>query len=166
MKPIKGFENYVISDCGVITNTKTGRVLKQNKNQKGYCQVQLSNNGYSKTISIHREVFKNYNGVIKHGLEINHIDGNKENNCSSNLEQVTKKENMLKAVELGLVKVGKECNLSVPVQKIDVITGEVLEEFGSINIASKKTGVAGSAISMVCNNKRVTAGGFKWKKII
>lgn len=166
MKNIKGFERYKISESGKVLNTRTGRILKHSKNQKGYCQVQLSKNGKSKTISIHREVFKAYKGEIKDGLDINHIDGNKDNNHYSNLESCSKKENMIKAVETGLIKSGFNCERSVSVQQLDVITGEIIDEFGSISIASKKTGVSASAISMVCNNNRVTAGGFKWKKII
>lgn len=165
MNLIKGFPNYIISENGSVTNIRSGRVLKQNKNQKGYLQTQLSNKGISKTKTIHRMVFETFKGRIKKGFEINHIDGNKDNNNLYNLEQVTKKENMVKAVEIGLIKKGKECPLSTPVKMINVITNEVLSEFGSINIASKKTGISSSSISSVSSGKRLTAGGYKWEKI-
>lgn len=162
MKNIKGFENYIISDSGKIVNTKTGRVLKQFLNPKGYSQIQLSTNGLSKTISIHRCVWETYKSVIPKGLEINHIDGVKTNNNISNLELVTHAENVQKAVETGLIKSGVNCLLSVGVDQIDVITKEVVASFGSIRLAAKTTGIANSSICNVCSGKRITAGGFLW----
>lgn len=162
---IENFKNYSISKHGVITNLKTGRVLKITRNQKGYCQVQISSNGYAKTITIHKLVYNTYVGEVPNGYEINHIDGNKENNHVSNLETVTKKENMQKAVENGQIKSGIDCPSSVQVSQIDVLSGVEINRFGSINIATNKTGVAGSSISCVINGKRTTAGGFKWVKI-
>lgn len=35
-KPINGYENYSISDTGIVTNEKTGRILKPNNNGNGY----------------------------------------------------------------------------------------------------------------------------------
>jgi DNA-binding NarL/FixJ family response regulator len=37
-------------------------------------------------------------------LEVNHIDGVKKNNCASNLEWVTKRENIIHAIRNGLIK--------------------------------------------------------------
>ncbi len=164
-KNIEGYGNYTVNEKGEITNTNTGRVLRQSRNQKGYCFLVLSNNGFHKTISIHRIVYKTFIGKLIDGLEINHIDGNKSNNSVSNLEQVTKIENMNKAVELGLIKSGLNCPLSVGVIQIHPVTKKEINRFGSISIASKSTKVASSAISMVVNNKRNTAGKFIWSKI-
>ncbi|MES2829648.1 MAG: HNH endonuclease [Bacteroidota bacterium] len=162
---IKGAPNYTISKSGVITNLRTGRILKINKNQKGYCQVQLSFNGQAITKTLHKLVYMNYIGEVPSGYELNHIDGNKNNNHLENLEIVTKKENMQKAVMNGQIKSGSDCMLSVQVSQIDVISGEEIKRFGSINIASQETGVAGSSISSVINGNRITAGGFKWARI-
>jgi hypothetical protein len=164
MKKIKDFKNYAINEHGDVTNLRTGRVLKNQENQKGYKHLQLSYLGKTKTISIHREVYIAYKGSISDCLEINHIDGVKSNNHISNLEEVTKKENMIKAVENGQIKTGADCANSVSVDQIDVVSGEVICNYGSINIAHKKTGVYASAISSVCSGNRITAGGFKWRK--
>ena len=162
---IKNFENYSIEKDGAITNLRTGRVLKFGRNQKGYCQVQLSVNGFARTFTVHKLVYNTFKGDVPVGFEINHIDGNKENNHESNLETVTKKENMEKAVINGQIKSGIDCPLSVQVSQVDVISGTEINRFESISIATKRTGIAGSAISMVVNGKRTTAGGFKWVKI-
>ena len=84
MKEVKGFENYLISENGEILNSKTGRILKPQKNTKGYLQVQISVNGKSKSLTIHVEVFKHFCKEIEKGYEVNHIDGNKNNNNIKN----------------------------------------------------------------------------------
>jgi hypothetical protein len=165
MKQIKKFPNYQIDVNGNIQSLKTGRILKINKNQKGYNHITLSNNGKSNTITIHKLVFTTYIGDTKKGYDINHIDGNKNNNSIINLELVTRKENCQKAVLNGQIKSGFECKLSVNVQQINPLTNEVLDTFGSILIATKKTKIHGSSISSVVNGHRLTAGGFKWKRI-
>lgn len=162
---IKEFNNYSIQECGKITNLRTGRVLKFGHNQNGYCQVQLSTGGFARTFTIHKLVFIAFKGVVPLGFEINHIDGNKENNHELNLELVTKKENMIKAVINGQIKSGIDCPLSVQVSQVDVIKNIEINRFESIRIATKRTGVSGSSISNVINGKRLTAGGFKWVKI-
>ena len=56
----------------------------------------------NKTAYIHRLVAENFL-EIKKGLEVNHKDGNKHNNQKSNLEWVTRSQNMKEAFRLGLV---------------------------------------------------------------
>jgi hypothetical protein len=164
MKEIKGFKNYLITeDCKVI-NKNTGRTLRQCDNGKGYKHLQITNSeGFSKMVSMHRLMYINFKGDISEGLEVNHIDGNKGNNTIDNLELVTRKENIKKAVEIGLIKSGFDCRLSKSVKQIDVITHEVIKVHGSISLAHKDTGISISAISSVCNNRRITAGGYKWE---
>ncbi len=164
-KNIDGYKNYIVNENGEVTNTNTGRLLKHSKNQKGYCFLILSKKGFSETVSIHRLVYRTFKGELNKGFEINHIDGDKSNNNILNLEQVSKTENMRKAVETGLIKSGLDCPLSVPVIKLDPMTKKIIERYGSISIASKDTGVASSAISLVINGKRKTAGKFIWAKI-
>lgn len=163
-KNIEDYNNYSINENGEIMNLSTGRILKHSKNQKGYHFVILSKGGFSKTFSVHRTVYKMFKGELVKGFEINHIDGNKSNNNIENLEQITKVENMFKAVELGLIKSGEKCPFSVSVIQINPATKEVVNKFGSISIASKKTKIQASAISLAVNNKRKTAGKFIWIK--
>lgn len=165
MKKIKDFPNYQIDTNGDIQNLRTGRILKTGKNQKGYHHITLSNKGKSKTTTIHKLVFTTYIGQTKKGYDINHIDGNKNNNSVSNLELITRKENCQKAVLNGQIKSGFDCKLSVNVQQINPLTNSVINTYGSIIIATKETNVSGSSISNVINGHRQTAGGFKWKRL-
>ena len=79
-----------------------GTVLKHNKITKGYLQVRLSKNGKSKCYLVHRLVMNAFNPTDNSKFEINHIDGNKDNNIPTNLEWVTPKENVRHAYINGL----------------------------------------------------------------
>jgi hypothetical protein len=161
----KKFGKYIVSSSGEIQNSQTGRILKQSTNQNGYKFVQLSMGGFAQTKSIHRLVYQLFVNAIPNGYEINHVDGDKSNNHFGNLDVVTKQQNMNHAVEIGLIKSGIENERSIGVVQIHPITNEVIEIFGSIRLAEKKTKIPSSSISVVVNDKgRKTAGGFKWKK--
>ncbi len=100
-------ENVLVSPSGEITNYTTGRVYKFHKNASGYLRVNIKlTSGKRKAVFVHRVMaitFLSYVG--KKRYEVNHIDGNKQNNDISNLEWMTRKENM---------KHAKKNNLLVP----------------------------------------------------
>jgi hypothetical protein len=48
-------------------------------------------------VAVHRAVYSFFQGEIPDGMQINHKDGNKNNNALSNLEMVTPRENYLHA---------------------------------------------------------------------
>lgn len=86
---------YQVSNFG---NVKTfhygGRLLKFGNDTRGYITIALCKNGIGKTFKLHRIVAEAF---LKNPLklkEVNHIDNNKNNNKSSNLEWCTHKENM------------------------------------------------------------------------
>lgn len=58
-------------------------------NGSGYKDVRLNN----QLFRAHRIVFEMHNGAIPNGMEIDHIDGNRENNRIENLRLVSRKEN-------------------------------------------------------------------------
>lgn len=71
----------------------------------GYKEVGLiDSNGRRTCVSIHRLVASAFYGDIPKGMQVNHIDGNKFNNNSSNLEIVTPQENSIHAFRTGLSK--------------------------------------------------------------
>lgn len=164
MLPIKGYERYLINDRGIILNSHTGRELKHAINKKGYHFIVLSKNGYQKNFMVSRLVYQTFSGYELHShLEVNHIDGNKDNNHISNLELITHHENVLKAVATGNIKSGFACHRSRPVDQIDVMTGKVIRKHGSVSEAGRFMGKNPSLISLAASGKRKTIYGFKWK---
>ena len=103
---------YQVSNTGLVRGldryNRLGRFVKgviktQIIQNSGYSIVNLKVNGKQKNHLVHRLValaFISNETDDRHF--INHIDGNKQNNHVSNLEWVTKSENMKHAYNLGL----------------------------------------------------------------
>lgn len=93
---VKGYEGYEVSNTGKIKSLKTNRLLKPQKNNCGYLYILLTDQNKKVKINlIHRLVFDSFVG-IDDGLEINHLDEDKENNRLDNLELITHEENLKK----------------------------------------------------------------------
>lgn len=109
-KEINGYDGrYSVSNMG---NVKTkGKFLKEFKNAPeslikphnngfDYLQIRITKSGKTKTYRLHRlvaEYFIPNENLFK--TEVNHIDGNKFNNCVANLEWVTPQENAIHSVK-------------------------------------------------------------------
>lgn len=120
-KDIEGYEGYYqISNLGNVkslertiknSGTYSGyykvkeRILKieENKHRYGYYEISLKKNGKEKRFKVHRLVAHAFINNPDNKPEVNHIDGNKSNNCVSNLEWATSKENKEHAWNTGLI---------------------------------------------------------------
>lgn len=87
---------YQISNFGRVRNTKTNKILKGNKSDCGYIRVdiQLPKQKRRKFL-VHQLVYECF--VSPEFEEINHINGDKTDNRVENLENVSHRENALKA---------------------------------------------------------------------
>jgi hypothetical protein len=99
--------SYFITEDGKCYNSNTGKFLKGQENYKNhYLSYNLTlPDGSKKRMYAHRLVALAYipnNDPNKN--QVNHIDGNKLNNCVDNLEWVTNIENVLHANNLELRK--------------------------------------------------------------
>ena len=114
-KDIEDYPNYQVSNFGNVkskeryTKQRNGmslrkeKLLKPQKDKKGYMQVILYNeNGY-KHFKVHTLVATYFVPNLGEKPQVNHLDGNKENNHYSNLEWCTDLENKHHAIENGLV---------------------------------------------------------------
>ena len=90
---IKDYENYSISNLGNVKNNKTGLILKQHLNTKGYKKVSLNN----KTKEVHRLVGLAFIENPENKKCIDHIDTDTNNNNISNLRWSTSGENSCNA---------------------------------------------------------------------
>ena len=84
-KRIDGYDNYFISNQGNVKNNKTNKIMKLDKNTKGYCRVTLSKRGKSKKHSIHRLVALAFLENTDNKPIVDHIDGDPTNNNINNL---------------------------------------------------------------------------------
>jgi len=102
MKTINNFENYTITENGVIINEKT----KHNKSwyigSTGYYMVTLSKNNKQNPKRVHRLIAEMFIPNPYNKPHVNHKDGDKLNNNIKNLEWCTHLENMQHAFRTGL----------------------------------------------------------------
>ena len=127
-------ENYNIDENGALRNTTSGKNIKFRTDLKGYLACNVVVKGKRVTRFQHKMLAIKFLPNPERKFEVNHIDGNKSNNNISNLEWVTKSENMLHSTHvLGNPKppnhkgrTGKLCKHSKPVVAIPVDGGEVL----------------------------------------
>lgn len=82
-----------------------GRSLNKIECSNKYLSVRLSKNGIVKMKLIHRLVAISFLLNNQNKTQVNHIDGNKQNNILSNLEWVTHSENAKHAYINGLSKI-------------------------------------------------------------
>lgn len=148
-KKVKGFERYSVSNEGEVMNPK-GSIMKAFFAGSGYLQVALWRDGEKKKFYVHRLVAEAF-VENSHGCkEINHKDGNKENNAASNLEWCTRTENLNHSYyTLNNHVKGVRC----------FETGVV---YPSIHEAARQTGIARNGISMCCDGRQRKAGKLHW----
>lgn len=169
-KDIKNYEGlYQVSNLGNVkslkryVNTNGGakrivreKILKPVIDNTGYYVVSLWKENICTRTHIHRIVIENFVPNFLNKPFVNHIDGNKLNNCITNLEWCTPQENNVHAYATGLNPSRKKVN------QYD-LNGNFIKTWNSIKEANDyyKT----SHISECCNpnTKRNIAKGFLWK---
>lgn len=86
--------NYEISSRGRVRNASTKKILKP-YDRNGYKRFDMMDNGKRKTVSVHVEQQKMFNGhKPSRKKHIDHLDGDRGNNNLSNGESVSAKVNM------------------------------------------------------------------------
>ena len=97
-------QDYQINEKGEIYSPyRAWHQMKTHKIQKGYLRVHLMTTEGGKFFMVHRlvlEAFAPREDSLR--LQVNHIDGDKENNQLVNLEWCTQSENMAHAARIGL----------------------------------------------------------------
>lgn len=82
---------YQVSDLGRVM--RSGRILKPSRDGWGYPFVHLSRNGRARLVAVHRLVAAAFLGPCPQGMEVRHLDGDRQNAQLSNLRYGTAVEN-------------------------------------------------------------------------
>lgn len=158
-KVIKSFKDYEISNFGNIKNLKTGKLVKLTKNKKeGYISVSLKN---EKLGTVSKTVHSLMASVFLPQIQVNHIDGNKQNNRLDNLEWSNGSLNTLHAYKIGLAKkLGGEKARNVKItEEIVLAIRKDRDEGMGITAVSKKYNLKMGTVSNVYYNNN-------WKYLI
>ena len=109
-KPIEGTDGgYEVSNLGRVRSMKmyrgaTGRIMPHTKQHHGYHAVMFHINGKAQCRKVHRLVAEAFIPNPDKLTDVNHKDGNKDNNQVSNLEWVTHQVNVQHSFDTGLKK--------------------------------------------------------------
>ena len=104
-KAIEGTKGFIeVSSEGRVRSLLSGepRIIKTSTDQKGYHRIRVTIEREKMGFKLHREVAKAFIPNPNNKPQVNHKDGNKNNNSVSNLEWVTNKENAHHAIKNGL----------------------------------------------------------------
>jgi len=147
---------YLVSSHGRVKSmaVSVGRVMEPYLNKKGYECIALAGlNGKKIRKPIHRLVAQAFIPNPEGKPQVNHKDGVKRNNRSSNLEWVTNQENRDHAVRTGLhraptPKLGSENNFS-KLSECDVLEIVALKGVSSAKDVAARYGVGSTNIHKI-----------------
>lgn len=160
--PVKGLEGRLeVSSLGRIRSVERAVAFGSNKRtvHQTIYKVRKDRDGYviahlaGKNIKIHRAVAEAFIPNPDNKPQVNHIDGDKDNNRVENLEWVTQDENMHHASRSGLAK------------HVTVIRDDG-REYHTVEEAAKANGVSISCISAVINGHQKTSNGHTFRKAV
>ena len=154
-RAVEGYPGYEVSNLGRVVGSRGE--LTPARLPKGYLMVNLCKNGKQKPHYIHRLVAQAFIPNPENKPQVNHIDGDKNNNRVSNLEWATYLENHLHAIKNHLHR-----HYTRRVKQYD-LQGNLIAEYKTILEASRVTGVNTAGIGGTCRGTYKKSGGYIWR---
>lgn len=169
-KDIDGFPGYQVSDRGRVYSNLTNKFLKHEVMSKGYHRVALYNpdTGIKRRFLVHVLVANAFMGKCPYGYQIDHKDADKGNNNISNLEYVTCKENINRAIEMGLrdrAPAREVLLASIETNRKPVKCIETGEVFDSVAECAKQLHVGEDGIRKCINNRGKSANHLHFERV-
>lgn len=149
----KEYQGYQISNLGRVIG-KRGTFLKGSKQDSGYITYSIG----TKRVLGHILVWTVFQGEKKDKSNINHINGNKQDNRLSNLEEVTHQENMFKAANETKVWDFKK------VEEIDD-DNNVLRVFNNASAAARAINILPSSMRNTIRRKGKCYNGLRYRYV-
>ena len=153
-KEVPNYKDYYVSNIGRVRSEKykIPKILKSYK-MRGYLVLNLSNKGIIKSKQVHRLVMLAFVGESE--LQVNHINGIKDDNRLENLEYCTASENIKHAYRTGLKSAKGENNSRSKLTDTQVIEiKRLLFEGYTQNNIERITGISKKNISRINTGKR------------
>lgn len=149
-REIPGIPGYSIFFDGTVINDKRSLSLKTFKSKGGYVRVSIR----SKKYLVHRLVAITFLDNPENKPEVNHKDGNKDNNHYSNLEWVTASENIKHGHSIGLNNQKGSKNNSSKLMESDVLKiRNLYSEGNNLTTISKLFNIDVSNVYYIVNRK-------------
>lgn len=184
-KDICGFENvYKVSNLGRVKRVvdtwgrPIERILRPYLSPNGYYLVDLRFGAKKKKILVHRLVAIAFLDNPYKKPNIDHLNTIRTDNRVENLKWCTQKENCNNPISLKNLSESQKGEKSVLYGKVGSLhykskrvamcdmQGVTIKEFEAIAEAERETGISREAICCVCQGKRKTAKGYKWRYVI
>ena len=107
-RPINGiWGQYSVTQDGQVINERTGKIRVAHLDNKGYLCVTLPLDlGYRKAFKVHTLVYTAFIGDIPSGMEIDHINRDREDNRLENLRLVSSRDNSHNSEYMGTKRRG------------------------------------------------------------
>lgn len=164
MRDVIGYEEiFSVTEDGEVYSKRTNRFLIQGTTKTGYKVISSrigGRRGKAICLRVHRLVAEAFIPNFENKPHVNHKDGNKSNNCISNLEWVNEHENLQHAWDFGLRKsdtISCENNVNSKLTKdiVHYIRSSYISrssEFGA-RALSRKFGVNKETVLDIVHNK-------------
>lgn len=168
---IEGWEMYQVDTNGNVYS-KQGKIMKPSINHNGYLIVNFYHNHVRKGFGVHTLVATTFIKHEEYKNQVNHKDGNKQNNNIENLEWVTPKENVQHSINiLGYDNIGVNNPQAKKIFGYDKKTNELKYSFDSLADAARyftKDGknyrcIQNIICQVACNKNKKSYKNCVWK---
>ena len=160
MKDVVGFEGlYKVTSCGKIWSCRQKKWMKPYGSEGDYKMICLTKDGVSIYDYVHRIVAKAYIPNPHNYPQVNHKDEVRDHNWWTNLEWCTRNYNLNYGTRYDKLR-AQGCRKLVPRA---VYCVELDKTFPTGKDAAKQLGLNPSCVSLCCNGKLKTSGGYHFR---